>query len=253
MSEERKRSLAGLIRNLRRRAAGSQAGPSEEVPRPAEAKAKEGEEKKPAASPGRKRIALLVGAAFGVLGALGAAAFLFRLASSAPPPSPPVVVTSPVLPNPPAPPPADAVAQEGAAEEERGEEPPPPPLAAPPKRNPFKDPEVAPQGEKAQAEPRAAGPSSLAPLPSLPPPPAALPAERAASPPPPPEVACLGVSLGAGEPSAVVRTKEFQGVVSVGEEVPGVGKLIAVRLDGCSFSVGKRTLVVSLEGERRWK
>lgn len=252
MSEERKRSLAGLIRNLRRRAAGSQAGPSEEAPRPAEAKAKEGEEKKPAASPGRKRIALLVGAAFGVLGALGAAVFLFRLASSAPPPSPPVIVTSPVPPSPPAPPPAGAAAQEERAEEEGGEEPPPAPLAVP-KRNPFKDPEAAPQGEKAQPGPEAAGLPSFAPLPSLPPPPAALPAERAASPPPPPEVSCLGVSLGAGEPSAVVRTKGFQGVVSVGEEVPGVGKLIAVRLDGCGFSVGKRTLVVSLEGERRWK
>ena len=248
MSEERKRSLTGLIRNLRQRAEKPQAEAGEEAPK--EAGNGGNEKEKPAAPPGRRRVVLLAGAA---LGLLGTAVLFLRLASSAPPPPPPVVATSPVLPNPPAPPPADAVAQEGAAEEERGEEPPPPPLAAPPKRNPFKDPEVAPQGEKAQAEPRAAGPSSLAPLPSLPPPPAALPAERAASPPPPPEVACLGVSLGAGEPSAVVRTKEFQGVVSVGEEVPGVGKLIAVRLDGCSFSVGKRTLVVSLEGERRWK
>jgi hypothetical protein len=65
-------------------------------------------------------------------------------------------------------------------------------------------------------------------------------------------VACLAVFLGK-EASAVVRARGFEGVVSVGEAIPGVGKLIEVRPDRCLISIGERKLAVSLEGEKRWE
>jgi hypothetical protein len=55
------------------------------------------------------------------------------------------------------------------------------------------------------------------------------------------------------EASAVVKAAGFEGVVSVGEEVPGVGRLIEVSPNGCVISVGSRKLKASLEGDRQWK
>jgi hypothetical protein len=139
----------------------------------------------------------------------------------------------------------------------------PVPVPTPKKaRNPFGDPENRSSGSSAPKSPSApSAPSASLPpppaapkeLPPLPPPPTGAPRERAsAKPPPPPEVACLAVFLGK-EASAVVRAKGFEGVVSVGETIPGVGKLIEVRPDGCLISIDERKLAVSLEGEKRWK
>jgi hypothetical protein len=51
----------------------------------------------------------------------------------------------------------------------------------------------------------------------------------------------------------VVKAAGFEGVVSVGEKVPGVGRLVEVSPNGCVISVGGRKLKASLEGDRRWK
>ncbi len=176
--------------------------------------------------------------------------------SPSPPPTVPALPTAPgrseVKPAPPE-------ASSGAREERKT----PVPVPAPKKtRNPFGDPEDRSSGSSEPGSPSAPSapsgslpPPPLAPkeLPPLPPPPTGAPRERApAQPPPPPEVACLAVFLGK-EASAVVRAKGFEGVVSVGETIPEVGKLIEVRPDGCLVSIGERKLAVSLEGEKRWK
>jgi hypothetical protein len=176
--------------------------------------------------------------------------------SSPPPPTVPALPTTPtgseLKPTPP-----------GASNDPSQERETPVPVPAPKKvRNPFGDPENRSSGSSAPGSPPApsAPPASLPPpptapkeLPPLPPPPAGIPRERAsAQPPTPPDVACLAVFFGK-EASAVVRAKGFEGVVSVGEAVPGVGKLIEVRPDGCLISIGERKLAVSLEGEKRWK
>ncbi len=175
---------------------------------------------------------------------------------SSPPPTVPAFPTTPseseVGPTPPG-------ASDNPSEERKASVPVPVPKKA---RNPFGDPESQSPGSTAPGSPSApSAPSASLPpppvapkeLPPLPPPPTGVPRERTpAQPPPPPEVACLAVFLGK-EASAVVRAKGFEGVVSVGEAVPGVGKLIEVRPDGCLISIGERKLAVSLEGEKRWK
>lgn len=176
--------------------------------------------------------------------------------SSPPPPTVPALPTTPtgseVKPTPPG-------ALNKPSEERKALAPVPTPKKA---RNPFGDPENRSSGSSASGSPSASSaPSASLPpppavpkeLPPLPPPPTGAPRERASAQPPPlPEVACLAVFLGK-EASAVVRAKGFEGVVSVGETVPGVGKLIEVRPDGCLISIGERKLAVSLEGEKRWK
>ncbi len=130
-------------------------------------------------------------------------------------------------------------------------------------RNPFGDPESrAPEASEAKPSPNASArsgplpppPAALGNLPPLPPPPTGVAQGGSAppEPPPPPEVACLAVFLGK-EASAVVKAAGFEGVVSVGEEVPGVGRLVEVSPNGCVISVGSRKLKASLEGDRRWK
>ncbi len=185
----------------------------------------------------------------------------------APPPPPPQPFSSPLPPAVPALPatpgegevsPTPPRALDNPSEEREASVPVPVPKKA---RNPFGDPESQSPGSSAPGSP--SGPSavsaSLPPppltpkeLPPLPLPPTGAPREQVPTQPPMPEVACLAVFLGK-EASAVVRVKGFEGVVSVGEAVPGVGKLIEVRPDGCVIAIGKRKLAVSLEGEKRWK
>ncbi len=130
-------------------------------------------------------------------------------------------------------------------------------------RNPFGDPESGtPEASETRPSPNPSArpglppppPTALGGLPPFPPPvPGIAQGDKGpAGPPPPPEVACLAVFLGK-EGSAVVKAARFEGVVSVGEEVPGVGKLIEVSPNGCVISVGDRKLEASLEGDRRWK
>jgi hypothetical protein len=175
--------------------------------------------------------------------------------SSPPPPAVPALPTTPtgreVKPTPPG-------ASNGPSEEREARVPVPKKA-----RNPFGDPED--RSPESSARGSSPGPSaasaSLPPppvapkeLPPLPPPPTSASRERASAQPPPPlpEVACLAVFLGK-EASAVVKAGGFEGVVSVGEAIPGVGKLVEVRPDGCLVSIGERKLAVSLEGEKRWK
>jgi hypothetical protein len=190
-----------------------------------------------------------------------------------PPPAPEVLPSSlssppPVVPVVPAPPPQGGVSPppvEGSPASTQSEE--GAKLAVPPTpkraRNPFGDPEnraSEPSGPKPSPNPsgRSSPPTppsgALGGLPPLPPPPTGVPQGGNApkEPPPPPEIACLAVFLGK-EASAVVKAAGFEGVVSVGEEVPGMGRLIEVSPNGCVFSVGGRKLKASLEGDRRWQ
>ena len=207
-------------------------------------------------------LALALGA-----GALGGAALLLlgprgreaSMPAYSPPPPPPVTAprSTPAVPVPTRPEVPGASQPPEAIEASEA----PVPTPQKPKRNPFGDPEApSVEKEKESASPPLPVPSLPAPLPApptaaLPPPPpspSGAAAAREAPPPPFPSVDCVGVFLGK-EASAVVRAGGFEGVVSVGEKVPGVGKLIEVRPDGCVFSVGQRKLAVALEGEKRWE
>ncbi len=221
--------------------------------------------------PPRLVLGLLIGAI-----ALGSFFFVSRLGGKRPePPTPPPPVPEAFAPSPPpavpvvpTPPPqgegslVPAEALPAPIGREEGQKPTAPPR---PKkvRNPFGDPESrAPEASEAKPSPNASArpspppppPAALGGLPPLPPPPTGVSqgGSTPTTPPPPPEVACLAVFLGK-EASAVVKTARFEGVVSVGEEVPGVGKLMEVSPNGCVISVGGRKLKVSLEGDRRWK
>jgi hypothetical protein len=178
-------------------------------------------------------------------------------------PSPP-----PVVPPVPAPTPQGGASPplvEGLAASTHREEAPKPIAPPAPKkaRNPFGDPENrASESSEVKPSPNPSArsgaspppPAALGALPPLPPPPTGAPqgGSAPAEPPPPPEVACLAVFLGK-EASAVVKAAGFEGVVSVGEEVPGVGRLIEVSPNGCVISMDGRKLKASLEGDRRWK
>jgi hypothetical protein len=210
---------------------------------------------------------LLLLGLLGIAVALGALFLAPRMmgreepAPFAPSPPPPQPLSSPPPPTVPALPTTPTGSEVKPTPSEAKET--PVPVPAPKKaRNPFGDPDNRSSGSSAPGSPSApSAPSASLPppptapkeLPPLPPPPTGAPRERTSpQPPPPPEVACLAVFLGK-EASAVVRAKGFEGVVSVGEAVPGVGKLIEVRPDGCLISIGERKLAVSLEGEKRWK
>lgn len=143
----------------------------------------------------------------------------------------------------------------------------PKPVPAPTrKRNPFGNPE-APVQETAKKEGKSTPPPSLPSMTSLnPPPPAptpALPVPSALLPPVPPpspmrtepvmpDVKCLAVLEG-NRPSAVVLYRGTEMVIENGGSIPTLGKLIRVQNHGCEFAIGKRRLVVTLSGERKWK
>jgi len=178
------------------------------------------------------------------------------------PPPPPAVPVVPTLPprGEAGPVPEEPLLAPTGREESPKPAPPPAPKRA---RNPFGDPErrvpeaqetKPPPDTSARASPPPPPPAALGGLPPLPPPPTGMAQGGSAptEPPPPPEVACLAVFLGK-EASAVVKAAGFEGVVSVGEEVPGVGRLVEASPNGCVISVGGRKLKASLEGDRRWK
>jgi len=123
------------------------------------------------------------------------------------------------------------------------------------KRNPFGNPEALTQ-DAAQKEgistpppsPPGLNPLPPAPTPALPvPPPAPMPTEPAM-----PDVRCLAVLEG-NMPSAVVLYRGTEMVIENGGSIPALGKLIRVQDQGCEFAIGKRRLVVTLSGERKWK
>jgi len=129
------------------------------------------------------------------------------------------------------------------------------------RRNPFGNPE-APAQETAKKEETSTPPPSLPRATGLnPPPPLPIPgAPLPPVPPPPPvrtepampDVKCLAVLEG-NQPSAVVLYRGTEMVIENGGSIPTLGKLIGVQNHGCEFAIGKRRLVVTLSGERKWK
>lgn len=129
------------------------------------------------------------------------------------------------------------------------------PVSPPVERDPFGNPTLTPR--PAQTSPGAASPRGE--LPALPPPPATLP------PPPNPKteppkkappanplqeagVRCLGVSL-AKQASAVLLVRGVQVSLSVGEEIPGIGKLVSVTANGCEVHVEGKNMKLPLSME----
>ncbi len=126
------------------------------------------------------------------------------------------------------------------------------PASPPVERDPFGNPTLTPR--PAQTSPGAASPKAE--LPALPPPPAALPPPPSPKAEPPKKappanpsreagVRCLGVSL-ARQASAVLLVRGVQVSLSVGEEIPGIGKLVSVSANGCEVRVEGKNVKLPL-------